>query len=299
MARMHENELDIDKTLVTQLIKNQCPQWGDLPITPILSSGTDNALFRLGTDYVVRLPRIEWSPGSVVKSVNQEYEWIPKVASVLKVPVSEPLFKGKPDNTYPWPWMITRWNDGHNPPFENEHEYEQLAIDLALFLNELHSINLKDGPRSRRGIPLNSPALDAETRRALQQLNNEIDVAAATPLWDQLSQLPYWSQPPVWVHGDFLPGNILVQNDRLSAVIDFADLGQGDPACDLVIAWSLLNPNSRQIFKNNLLFIDDYTWERGRGWALSIAVIMLPYYKNTNPTLATLARRMVNHVLND
>ena len=101
------------------------------------------------------------------------------------------------------------------------------------------------------------------------------------------------------MHGDFLPGNILIQNHRLRAVIDFSDVGIGDPACDLVIAWSLLNPQSRRIFKENLENIDDDTWERGRGWALSIALIMLPYYKYSNPVLVSLAHRTIENVLGD
>ncbi|BCA96402.1 hypothetical protein TUM19329_27630 [Legionella antarctica] len=281
---------------VHKLLKNQCPHWANLPIKTILSSGTDNALFRLGSDYVVRLPRIEWAPGSINKSINKEYEWIPKIAKLLKISVSEPVFKGNSEEFYPWFWTVTKWNEGHNPNFEEDKEYEPLAKDLALFLNELHEIKLANGPSSRRGIPLKAKELDEETKKAIGELEGEIDVQSLTSLWNQLSNIPYWNKEPVWVHGDFLPGNILVQNNRLSAVIDFSDLGIGDPACDLVIAWSLLNSHSRRIFRENLQHIDADTWERGRGWALSIALIMLPYYKNSNPVLATLARRMLEHV---
>lgn len=190
---------------------------------------------------------------------------------------------------------MTQWNEGHNPHFEKEKEYELLAKDLACFLNELHDINLANGPFSRRGVSLSKE--DEETRKGISKLEGEIDIQSVTSLWNQLLNIPSWNKDPVWVHGDFLPGNILVQNNRLSAVIDFADLGIGDPACDLVIAWSLLNSHSRKVFRENLEHIDDDTWERGRGWALSIALIMLPYYKNSNPTLAVLARRIIEHVL--
>lgn len=299
MAKMHENELEIDDNLVHGLIKNQCPQWAKLPLKPITSSGTDNALFRLGNEYVVRLPRIEWSLGSIDKNINKEWEWLPKIAKLLTIPISEPLFKGEPDANYPWLWTITRWNEGDNPNFEEENEHESLAKDLALFLNQLHNIKLIDGPFSRRGISLNTKELDAETRKALSELEGEIDIQSTTLLWNHLSTISYWCKDPLWVHGDFLPGNILIQNHRLSAVIDFSDVGIGDPACDLVIAWSLLNANSRRIFRKNLDHIDDDTWERGRGWALSIALIMLPYYKNSNPVLAKLARRMIEQVLSE
>lgn len=294
---MHEHELKIDEHLVHALIKEQCLSWAHLPLTSVASSGTDNALFRLGNDCVVRLPRVEWKPGSNNKNIDKEYEWIRKIAPCLKTPISEPLFKGHSNEYYPWSWIVAKWNDGANPAFENNNEYQLLAKDLACFLNNLHSISLANGPSSRRGVALTSSDLDAETRQAISELEGEVDILTVTSLWNQLTHVPAWNKAPVWVHGDFLPGNILVQNNRLTAVIDFSDLGIGDPACDLIIAWSLLNSHSRQVFREHLENIDDDTWERGRGWALSIALIMLPYYKNTNPTLATLARRMIEHVL--
>jgi aminoglycoside phosphotransferase (APT) family kinase protein len=298
MTKMHENELEIDKFLVRTLLKNQCPQWADFSISPIKSSGTDNALFRLGNEYVIRLPRIEWERGSIEKMINKEYEWLPKIAECLRTPISFPIFKGNPSNDYPFPWLIARWIEGHNPDFESTNEYKLLAKDLAHFLNEFHRINLPDGPISRRGIRLDEGELDAETRKAISELEGEIDIPTITSLWDELSAIHYWEKAPVWIHGDFLPGNILVQNNRLNAVLDFTDVGIGDPACDLVIAWALFNPISRQIFRENLENVDDNTWERGRGWALSIALIMLPYYKHTNTVLAALARRMINTTTN-
>lgn len=294
---MHENELEIDENLVKELLTTQCPDWAHLPLKAITSSGTENALFRLGGDYVIRLPRVEWVTGSVNKSIDKEYKWVSKIAQFLKIPLSEPLFKGRSHKNYPWSWIIAKWNDGDNPCFEKENEYKILAEDLACFLNELHAIKLPNGPASRRGVSLK--LLDEETRKAIGELKGEIDIQPVTFLWTQLSNIPSWNRDSVWVHGDFLPGNILVQNGRLNAVIDFSDVGIGDPACDLIVAWSLLNSYSRKYFKENLDHIDEDTWERGRGWALSIALIMLPYYKNSNPILASLARKMIENVLCD
>src|ERR1700733_10667437 len=142
MTKMHENEFEIDESLVHTLLKSQCPHWASLPLKPVPSSGTDHSLFRLGSEYIVRLPRIEWVPGSINDSVNEEYEWIPKIARFLKTPISEPLFKGNSNEFYPWSWTVTKWNEGHNPNFEKENEYELLAKDLAYFLNDLHRITL-------------------------------------------------------------------------------------------------------------------------------------------------------------
>ena len=290
MIKMHNDEIEINEKLVSLLIKEQCPQWADLLLISIKSSGTDNALFRLGNEYVVRLPRIEPN-----ENISKEYEWIPKIARLLKTPISVPLFKGTPTKFYPWSWIIAKWNDGHNPIFEKENEYELLAKDLAYFLNDLHQIKLIDGPFSRRGGALKE--LNTETTKAISELKNEIDARSITALWNQLSSVPTWNQEPVWVHGDFLPGNILIQNNRLSAVIDFSEVGVGDPACDLIIAWSLFRSQSREIFRENLKHIDDNTWERGRGWALSIALIILPYYKHSNPALVAVANQMIENVM--
>lgn len=117
---MHKNKLIIDQDLISALLKNQCPQWCNLSTSPIKSSGTDNTLFRLGTEYIIRLPRIEWEPGSINNNINKEYEWLPKIARFLKIPISEPIFKGNPDQSYPWPWLISKWRSGHNPNFEKK-----------------------------------------------------------------------------------------------------------------------------------------------------------------------------------
>jgi aminoglycoside phosphotransferase (APT) family kinase protein len=247
----------------------------------------------LGSEYVIRLPRIVWA----TQSIDKEYEWVPKLTRFLNIPISEPLFEGKPNASYPSPWMVTKWNEGCNPDFEIEAEYALLAKDLAEFLNQFHAIKLDNGPISRRGISLK--LLDEQTSKAISELAGEIDIQWVTSLWKRLSNVPAWANDRVWLHGDFLPGNILIQNNRLSAVIDFSDVGIGDPACDLVIAWSLFNACSRKIFRENLENMDDDTWQRGRGWALSIALIMLPYYMHTNPVLVTLSKRMIKNVLDD
>lgn len=293
MTILHTNEYQITKEIVATLLQAQCPQWTELPLEPIKSAGTDNVLFRLGRDLVVRLPKIDWA----TNSIHKEYVWVPQLAKHLNTPISEPIFEGKADENYPWPWMIVKWNEGENPDFEKENEYEKLAIDLAQFINQLHAVPLSDGPLSRRGTPLKS--VDAETRAAIASLQDDIDVEAMAELWNSLSQLPEWTQEPVWVHGDLLPGNILVKNNRVSAVIDFSDVGVGDPAADLIVAWSLLNKNSRKIFRENLKNIDDITWKRGKGRALSIALIILPYYKNTNPILTAVAKNIIRQILND
>lgn len=295
---MHENEFKVNEELVHSLLKSQFPTLANLELSPVISSGTDNALFRLGKELVVRIPRIEWSPGSNTYGINKEYLWVPQLAKHLKTSISEPVFKGNATEFYPWPWTITKWNEGHNPEFEKENEYEQLAVDLAQFLNELQSIHLQgSAPLSRRGVHLNN--IDKETKQAIKALEQDMDTHTLAALWNKLSETSPWNNEHVWIHGDLLPGNILIQNNRLSAIIDFADVGLGDPACDLLPAWSLLNAHSRTVFRNHLKHIDDATWKRGQAWALSIALIILPYYKNTNSVLTSVANRMIQQILSD
>lgn len=266
MTKMHENEFHIDEALVHKLIAHQFPQWANLPLTSVPSAGTDNALYRLGNNKLVRLPRIDWA----VENVDKEFEWLPKIAPFLPVSIPTPLQKGNPTKDYPWPWSVYSWLEGNNPIVDHIPDPTSLTHDLVTFIQALHKINLPNGPISNRGVPLEKQ--DIEAHKALKQLEGMIDVPTVTVVWETALQAPKWSNPPVWVHGDLSPGNLLLQDGKLSAVIDFGILGIGDPACDLIIAWNLLPTNMRNTFRS-ALGVDDATWERGRGWAGNEAVV--------------------------
>lgn len=294
MDQMHDNEFHIEEELVHNLLAQQCPQWAQLPLKPITSFATSHAIFKLGNEQVVRLPRIE----SAAASIYKEYLWVPKLASCLVTPISAPCFQGKPNENYPWPWLVSEWHEGYNPSFEEAEEYELLAQEVAHFLNQLHSIKLTGHePIARRGTHI--AYLESSTRKAIQQLQDELELAPAVALWEKLLHIPPWPQAPIWVHGDLLPVNIIVHDNRLGAIIDFADTGLGDPALDLIIGWGLLGSSSRKVLRHSLEGLDASAWERSKAWALSIALIILPYYKNSNPGLVAIARRMINSVLKD
>ena len=288
--KMHADEVDINALLVKQLVSKQFPCWTKLSIKSVESAGTSNAIYRLGDDMSVRLPRIP----SAVDSVNTEFVWLPKLASCLPLPVPTPLVIGKPSEDYPWHWTICQWVEGHNPVEGQLAEPLIFATDLAKFILALHEINLPDGPPSERGKPL--IVQDEEARIAIDALHGKIDTNAALVAWEEALRVPQWDGRPVWIHGDLMPGNLLIKNNRLSAVIDFSCLGVGDPAIDLIIAWNLLPAHSREIFRREL-HVNDATWARGRGWALSMALIQLPYYEHTNPVMAANARDTINEVL--
>lgn len=286
MAKMHANEMETDEALVQQLMAKQFPAWANLPLKRVPSSGTDNALYRLGDELVVRLPRIDWA----VENIAKEVLWLPQIAPFLPYAIPLPRAVGTPAEGYPWPWTVYNWLEGSNPMVGQGPDLTQ---DIILFLKALHGIDLPNGPLSSRCVPLEKQ--DVETRKALRQLEGLVDVPVVTALWEQALELPHWTKPPVWVHGDLSPSNILTQNGRLSAVIDFGNLGIGDPACDLVIAWNFLTAAQREAFREGLE-VDEPTWERGKGWALSNALIALPYYKETNPYLAKSASHVIEQL---
>ena len=289
---MHADEFHIDLRLVQKLVGQQFPEWAHLDTKPLLSSGTDHALYRFGNGMVIRLPKIGWA----VHNVDKEYLWLPKIAPFLPVSIPIPIAKGRPTNDYPYPWSIYRWLEGSNPKVSAIENPIALTHELAAFIRAMHSMNLPSGPRSNRGVPLVEK--DLGTRQALLKLEGMIDVPLVTEIWENALKAPQWSKPPVWIHGDLSPGNLLQLNGHLSAVIDFGMLGIGDPACDLIIAWNFLPSYTRAIFRSALQ-IDDAMWARGRGWALSNALIALPYYKDTNPTLADNSLHVISEVIAD
>ncbi len=286
---MHVDEASTDVDLVRRLLAAQFPDWSSLPLERVPSSGTDNALYRLGDDMVVRLPRIGWA----VSGLDRELEWLPRLAPRLPVEIPIPLATGTPGDGYPWPWAVYRWLSGENPPVPQTGDRDPLAGDVVALIRAFRHIDL-EGPPCRRGLPLITQ--DDAARTALHELGGAVDVAAATAAWESALRAPEWPGPPTWVHGDLLPGNLLVREQRLTGVLDFGLVGVGDPACDLIAAWGVLPSRARGVLREEL-DVDDATWTRGRGWALSLGLIALPYYKDTNPGFADVARHLIGEVL--
>ncbi|MEU6241611.1 aminoglycoside phosphotransferase family protein [Streptomyces sp. NPDC047024] len=290
--KMRADEIDIDAPLVRRLVAGRFPQWAGLPVRRLESSGTENAMFRLGPDLVVRLPR---HPGAVA-DVAHERRWLPRLGPLLPVSAPEPVGLGEPGEHFPWPWSVYRWLEGGNPVAGAVERPEPLARDLGRFVTALRRAGTAGAPPGYRGGPLADQ--DAETRSALAELTGRIDTEAAAALWERALKAPAHAGPPVWAHGDLSPGNVLVSGGRLGAVIDFGCAGVGDPAVDLIVAWNLLPAPARETFRE-AVGADDAEWARGRGWALSIALVQLPYYWHTNPVLAANARHTVTEILRE
>ena len=296
-GKMHADEVNIGLSLVRGLIATQFPQWAKLPIEPVRSAGTDNAIFRLGEEMAVRLPRTQ----GAVAQVEKEQRWLPRLAPFLPLAIPVPLARGALAEKYPWVWSVYRWLPGENSTVESIANPVQTAIELAHFLATLQRFDPTGGPAPGphnffRGVPL--VKRDVATRAAIASLDGMVNSVEAIAAWEEALAAPAWLDSPVWIHGDLQPGNLLVVEGQLSAVIDFGGLAVGDPACDLIVAWSVLSGEARDIFRDTL-GVDAATWARGRGWALSFGLIALPYYQTTNPVLAGIARHTIDEVLAD
>jgi aminoglycoside phosphotransferase (APT) family kinase protein len=289
-------DIRLDAALVRRLVAAQFPQWAQLPITRVEFDGVDNCTFRLGDAMSVRLPSSE----GYRLQVDKEHRWLPILAPQLPLPIPVPLARGVAGEGYPFDWSIYRWLDGANSSIDTIDDPSEFATAVAEFLNALAQLDPTDGPAPGphnffRGGPLTT--YDAETRRSIDALKDEVDPAAATTVWDAARDAT-WHGPPVWFHGDVAAGNLLVRDGRLAAVIDFGTSGVGDPSCDTVLAWTLLSGDSREAFRAALA-VDDATWARGRGWALWKALITLVDYQDSNPSEAAVSRRIIDDVLTD
>ncbi len=293
-ARMHADDIETDVALIRRLLSGQFPQWMDLPISRVTSYGTDNDIYRLGDQLAVRLPR---RPGWAVAQVQLEARWLPKLAPQLPLALPVQVAMGHPAERYPFHWAVYEWLPGSDAN-GTIGDLNQAAVDLAGFVTALRRVDTTGAhPRipHARGGPL--AEADEMVRSSVAQLGNRIDGDAVLRSWAESLSAPEWDRPDVWVHGDLLPGNLLVADGRLSAVIDFGGLNVGDPACDLQPAWNIFSGDSRQRFRAEL-GADDASWLRGRGWALQ-AVIGISDYWDTNPGIVAQCSHALAQVLAD
>ncbi|QNP69475.1 aminoglycoside phosphotransferase family protein [Streptomyces roseirectus] len=285
---MHENEIRTDVALVRRLLAAQFPEWAGAAVAEVRTAATNNAVYRLGDGLVVRLPIVE----EAVEQAEFEETWLPRLAPSLPAPVPEPVALGRPGEGYPFPWTVSRWIEGTHP---TGAEGESFARELGAFVAALRTAGTEGAPTGYRGVPLRSR--DVSTRAWIATAAADVDVSAVLAAWEHALAQPEWDGPPVWAHGDLIPGNVLVREGELGAVIDFGAAGVGDPACDAIPAWALLDAAHRSAFREAAGF-DDATWARGRGWALTF-VSGIDYYRTTNPAMSELGLRTVNSVLAD
>ena len=298
MAQLHDDEIAVDEALVRRLLHGLSPAYDGLPLRRFASSGSSNALLRLGDDLLVRVPR---QPGGTA-TIEKEQRWLPSVAPALPVPVPEVVAVGEPAAGYGEKWSVVRFVEGSVPtlPEPGGPPRHALARDLGAVVRALRDLSVPDGAlrdpglRWYRAEPLAVLADDLprvlDECRTIAPLDLDLDACAAA--WDDVIGLPaaHTATGPHWLHGDLFAENLLVRDHRLAAVLDFGGLAVGDPTVDLVVAWELLDPAARSTFRE-VVEVDDATWAVGRGWALALALMTLPYYWETMP--ARCAHRLV------
>ncbi|ANB04059.1 phosphotransferase [Streptomyces ambofaciens] len=294
-ARTADTRPQIDEVLVRCLVDTQFPQWAGLALKLLDPAGSDHVIYRLGEELSVRLPR---HPGAIGQA-RKESQWLPQLAPHLPLAIPVPVAVGGPGFGYPWPWAVSRWLDGEVATVDALGDSPEAAMELARFLVALQRFPLEDIPAGDAGEALTGRPLsgrDRATRAAIAEVDGVFDTAAMTQLWNAALSAPGWDRSPVWFHGDFHTGNLLTSHGCLSAVIDFGGLGTGDPACDLMIAFTLMSADSRAAFRD-ALGVDDATWMRGRGWALATGLNAYTSYAAVNPRVAAQTTRQITHAL--
>lgn len=232
------------------------------------------------------------------KNLKKEHVWLKRLAP-LPLQIPKPLALGIPGKGYPCNWSIFNWIDGDTATANQLFNDHRAAKDIAEFIKDLQLVNTDGGPKSGlhnnyRGVPLIER--DKLTKEAILKLETEFEPSALLKIWEAALDVPAWTSAPVWLHGDIHSENMLTINNRLNAVIDFGLSGVGDPACDLMVGWTQFNPKARNTFRKSME-VDAATWERGKGWALSWAVIALAHHIYSNPFLARTSRNTINQII--
>jgi aminoglycoside phosphotransferase (APT) family kinase protein len=277
--RMHDDEIEVDEVLVRRLLRAQMPHLADRSLVMVEPWGTDHAIWRLGDDLVVRLPRVHWAAAQG----ELETEWLPRLAVHLPIEVPEPVAMGAPAAGYPYPWAIHRWIPGEGAAPERIDDPISFALSLADVVRALRSVPTDGAPAAtNRARPLVD--YDEATRWAIDHASHLIDADAATEVWEAALAAQPHQGPPVWVQGD-LEGNCLVRDGRLCGIVDWGSACAGDPAVDVQVVWSpLFAQESRAVFLDALA-VDDATLARSRGAAINQACMALPYYHDTYPLI--------------
>ena len=268
MSGIPAAEVRIDTALVAALIREQFPQYAGRQLRHF-ASGWDNVMLQLGADLLVRLPRRRVA----VPLMEREQRWLPVLARRLPIPVSQPIHAGQPSAQYPWPWSITRLLPGVGADRSAPDAHE--ALRLAAFLKALHQPAPDAAPANPvRGVPLATRAAAVTERMARLQRANAAVSSAVLAVWRDALAAPA-AHGRNWLHGDLHPGNILVQEHRIVAIIDWGDVCGGDVATDLAAFWMLFDRPAREKALGAYGNVDAATLTRAKGWAVFFGVVLL------------------------
>jgi len=287
---LHDGEFRIDDELVAGLIARQMPEWSHLSLRRLDTAGTVNVAYRLGEDMLVRLPRhVDFQDGPL-----RESRWLPEIAPAVPLEIPEYLALGAPTDEYPSPWSVLGWIDGENAVPSALSDTTGATRRLGEFVLALRGVSTDDAPDGNsRGRGLASK--DSAFRRYLTLFPNNRDRTEILHIWEACLAALEWDGPPTWYHGDLHSGNLLARDGDVVAVIDFEGCGVGDPSSDLIAAWWMFDADSRPIFRDTIQ-PDEAQWIRGMGWALYMTVAAIPYYTDSNPEFAAMARRALDQI---
>jgi aminoglycoside phosphotransferase (APT) family kinase protein len=292
MPLMPAADIDVTEPLIRRLLTQQFPDLAGLPLR-LAANGWDNAIFRLGSNLAVRLPRRE----AAAHLIEHEQRWLPQLTRGLAMLTPTPVRCGTPSSFFPWPWSVTPWIQGTTAAAQPLAARRAWAAELARFVEGFQQPAPADAPANPvRGVPLHMR--DEHVRRRLAA-GLVPRAREAERLWNTLAALPPWEGPALWLHGDLHPANLVTQGGSLAAVIDFGDLTAGDPATDLAAAWLVFDTEGRRIFKEHIDARRDIsapTWQRARGWALVMATALLAH-SDDNPAFRQLGRDVLAQVL--
>jgi aminoglycoside phosphotransferase (APT) family kinase protein len=281
----------MDEETVRSLLAAQHPDLSDLPLVEV-DAGWDNTLWRLGDEFLVRLPRRQQAAPLTVN----EQRWLPLLAPRLPLPVSVPIRIGRPAGRYPWAWSVLPWLAGTPADRTPVTEERDTAERLGRFLRSLHQAAPSDAPHNPfRGVALNERAEIFEFYMAL--VAAEIDGDGTRRVWDRALAVDPWWAPAVWLHGDLHPANVLVDQGTLAAVIDFGDLCAGDPATDLAGAWMLLPVPAIDVFSTAYGEVDATLEARSLGWAALFGLMLLEIGLRDRPSYETVGRSTLAKVI--
>jgi aminoglycoside phosphotransferase (APT) family kinase protein len=292
MAGMPPATIEVSDAVVHALIRDQRPDLAARALVRV-ANGWDNATFRLGSNLAVRLPR----RAEAVPLILHEQQHLPGIAGRTPVPVPVPVHAGQPTSDFPWPWSIVRWVPGTAAVDAGPADRAPAVDGLAAFLKSLHV-------PAGAGVPVNPvrgvPLMDrnAAVLERLGDRERYPQPAGLREVWAQACAAPAWDAPAMMLHGDLHPANILLAADgSLAGVIDFGDVGAGDPAVDLAAGWLMFDAGARQRFTGAFgAAVDGGTWIRARGWALVLSTAMLSN-SDDNPRMFSVGEFGIRQVL--
>ncbi len=289
-ADMPAAEVDLNADQVRALLSEQYPALAKQPIVEA-GFGWDNFMFRVGERFVARFPRRAVS----APMVEAEARWLPVLAPRLPIPIPAPIHLGEPGHGFPWSWTIAPWISGRTAVDLAESDQAGCGRQIGSFLASLHGPSPSDAPSNPfRGGPLAEKHRITSDR--LDGLGDAVDVGRLRHLWDQACSVPHYTGPPLWLHGDLHPHNVVTEAGVVVGIIDFTDLTGGDPACDLMIGWTMFDPLGREKLIDAYGAAPSALSERARGWAIHHGAACIANGAD-NPIMTMLGLRTLSRVL--